>query len=347
MGETATFIASEMGASFPIEVGNINNAKEIALRYPQAEVLISRGGTAGVLKELPGRSVVEISAALEDVLEPAHRLVSTGKRKIAVVANWSLIGDGSQDLRLGDIELWMRPWKETGKIPGMLEKLTAAGVEGIVGDNNGGEEAKKLGMLVEPIDSGNAAVRRAIYEALEQARIREKDKNRRQEQATELRKLANNLYTSLEQAVASTQELSASSEELAGTSSETAGIARISVQEVNKTTQILDIIRRVAQQSNLLGLNAAIEAARAGELGRGFSVVAEEVRKLADESNQSAKSIGEQLKTFRDSVEQVLQNVEQSNTISQEQARATQEIARMLEDLRGVGQNLIDLSEQT
>jgi methyl-accepting chemotaxis protein len=115
-------------------------------------------------------------------------------------------------------------------------------------------------------------------------------------------------------------------------------------REVSNTAEILNMIRRVAQQTKLLGLNAGIEAARVGELGRGFTVVANEVRNLADESNNSAQHITSILDKIRTAVEQVLTNVAQSNQISQQQAKAVQDIAQMVEGLQLTGHKLMEMA---
>jgi hypothetical protein len=75
---------------------------------------------------------------------------------------------------------------------------------------------------------------------------------------------------------------------------------------IGKTTQTIGAI---ARQTNLLSLNAAIEAARAGDMGRGFGVVAEEVRKLADESNTAARSIEQIVAQVRAGVNDVSQGI--------------------------------------
>lgn len=76
--------------------------------------------------------------------------------------------------------------------------------------------------------------------------------------------------------------------------------------------EIVTLITRIAEQTNMLALNAAIEAARAGEHGRGFSVVADEVRKLADESGRAANSISKLIDEIRSNISETVESIEAS-----------------------------------
>lgn len=345
MADLVTQATASMGVNIAIVVSGVKDLSKRIAAYPDIGVYISRGGIAQALQQLTGRTVIELSSTIDDLLEPVQKLTAAGVRRIAVSAHPSLIGDQEHDFRIGDVDILKRPTSMEG-IGELVSQLSIQGVNGVIGGKDVCEAAEKLGMMVAILDSGLSSIKKAVDEAVKMAAMQENQRLRESGKAEKIRHYSAKLYSALEQAASAVEELTASSEELAATSQETAEIAKTASREVDNTAQILEIIRRVAQQTNLLGLNAAIEAARAGEYGRGFSVVAEEVRKLAEESNNSAKSINDMLNRFRHSVERVSKNVEQGNIITQEQAKANQEIAQMLEGLREVGRQLIDFAAQ-
>lgn len=148
------------------------------------------------------------------------------------------------------------------------------------------------------------------------------------------------LGNAIERAASAVQQTAASAQEVASISQVIAAEAQDGENQLKSTSDILELIRKVAKQTNLLGLNAAIEAARAGEHGRGFSVVAGEVRKLADESNRSANEISGLLLEFQAVIQKIAASSLRNSLITQEQAQANQEIAVLIEGLQEVNEEL-------
>ncbi|MAD89753.1 MAG: chemotaxis protein [Pseudoalteromonas sp.] len=133
-------------------------------------------------------------------------------------------------------------------------------------------------------------------------------------------------------------------ETLSGNIQEVSEVTSILAEESNNIGSVLDVIRGISEQTNLLALNAAIEAARAGEQGRGFAVVADEVRTLASRTGQSTDEIQAMIEKLQRGAQEAVSAVQASQLISDNTVKQVAEADVVLNEIERLIMSITDMN---
>lgn len=162
--------------------------------------------------------------------------------------------------------------------------------------------------------------------------------------ASNLRQMSSELESGIVGIAAAIEELAASATSIHSNEQELNREIKNIIHLSEEINEVTTFIKEIADETKMLGLNAAIEAARAGDAGKGFGVVAEEIRKLSEESKSTVPKIKQLTDRIMKTVEETSQKSQSSLDSSEEQAAATEEITASVEQITTMSTELNNIA---
>jgi division protein CdvB (Snf7/Vps24/ESCRT-III family) len=164
--------------------------------------------------------------------------------------------------------------------------------------------------------------------------------------AVDLQNMSQNLDIGLGGISAAIQQLTASASQIHDNEQALNNGIKEIINHSNEITNIAALIKEIADETKMLGLNAAIEAARAGDAGRGFGVVADEIRKLSEQTKDAVPQIAKLTDEIKKSVDHAVEMSNGSLNASQEQAAASEEITASIEEITAMAEELNEIANK-
>jgi len=164
--------------------------------------------------------------------------------------------------------------------------------------------------------------------------------------ASNLRDMSGNLESGLAGIASAIEQLAASASNIHTNEQELNKEIREIISLSEEINEVSAFIKKIADETKMLGLNAAIEAARAGEVGRGFGVVAQEIRKLSEQSKSTVPKIKKLTDSIKVKVDETSEKSQSSLVSSEEQAAATEEITASIQEITSISSELNKIAHE-
>ena len=302
--------------------GEINNLidKVDGDMAESGQTIISHGHTSATIIAIISVLAIAIGIFLamfltNMIVKPIKKVVE----RVEEIAKGNLMGD----------ELKVKSKDEVGVLTSSVNEMVAS-LRNLIGELNA--SAENLAASAEEISASTDEIAKGSQQ---QAGDASSSSEMAKEMANAVQAVSQNAEQAAQLTETTLEAASEGGEVIHGTVEGMKEISRKINDLSSKSVQIgeiIEVIDDIAEQTNLLALNAAIEAARAGEAGKGFAVVADEVRKLAERSSKATREISDLIQSIQENTEESVKAVDEGNERTNKAGNSFKEIIKLVRD---------------